>query len=222
MSDTRTVTNGTVGVRELGQSLPPVRRDVLLVRLQPFHCVNQGVFLRLVSFEDQLCFKEEANWPDPLRSLVVVEAVRFIRVVVVSVVVHIIGVKGFNSHASLFHENLANVLKTNFCMLWVKKFWCVAHGNWNITSQLVVSILIGRAQHILVNPSSIDELCIDLIVFILILILGNPEMHLEVIHHLFSPVSELDDLLFSWSFCNLDTILFNGAFLVHSRKPTQY
>lgn len=63
----------SVGVCELGQALPSVLEDVVLVWQQPLHGVLDRVFPRGVALEDELSLQEEADGPDPLRPLMVVD-----------------------------------------------------------------------------------------------------------------------------------------------------
>ena len=54
--------------------MPSVLEDVVLVWEEPLHGVLDRVLPRGVALEDELSLQEEADGPDPLRSLMVVDA----------------------------------------------------------------------------------------------------------------------------------------------------
>lgn len=85
----------------------------MLVRQQPLHSQVSGVLFIVELLELQLSLEEEANGPEPLRTLMVVEAMRIICIDVVTSVVVVSWVKGLDTHATLLHQNILNILETD-------------------------------------------------------------------------------------------------------------
>jgi hypothetical protein len=81
-------------------------------------------------------------------------------------------------------------LEADLGVLAIEQFWCIAHGNADVWSQLVISVLVCRSIDILVNASSVDQVGLDIMLVVLMAIFWDPEGFLEVGLHLASPVCE--------------------------------
>ena len=216
----RVMTGLPVGVGQLGQALPPVLDDVLLVGEQPLHGLMHGLVLGFVVHEDELGLQEEAYGPDPLRTLMVVEAMRVVRVDIITVVLSIFWIEGLDTHTALLHQDIGDIDQACLSIGTIEELWGIAHGDADVWPQLVVCVDVTGSIHILVDASSIDHLRYDIVMPVLVFIRWDPEAPLEVISHLFSPVGETY-LHVSTTPLNSHSSLSNCAILVQTTEPAQ-
>lgn len=186
----RVMTGLPVGVRQLGQALPLVLDDVLLVGEQPLHGVMLSFLLGFVVHEQELSLQEEAYWPDPLRTLVVVEAMSLIGVDVIAIVLSVFRVESLDAHAPLLHQDIGDVDQACLCISAIEELWGVAHGDTDVWSQLRVGVDMTGSIHILVDASSIYILWLNVVMSVLVLVRRDPEAPLKVVLHLGSPIPE--------------------------------
>lgn len=190
-----------MGVGQLGESLPTIFRNVLLVRKKPFHSGVCGFRFGLEIAKEELSFEEEADWPDPLWALVVVPAMCVVRVYVIAIVLSIFWIQSLDSHAALFHEDVCDIIQACFGMCWIEKFWSVAHRNAEIGSQLVVSASGGRTIDVFVDSTSMHSFGVDIVTVVISFVCGNPEASFKAVFHPCSPVRKFH--------CSLRTISLN-------------
>lgn len=81
-------------------------------------------------------------------------------------------------------------METDLGVLAIEQFWCVAHGNADVWSQLVIGVRVSRSIDILVDASSVYQIGLDIVLAVLMAIGGDPEGFLEVSLHLGRPVGE--------------------------------
>lgn len=103
LSDTGAMTSLPMRVGQLRQALPFILDDMFLVRKQPLHSVLPSLLFGWIVHKDELCLQEEANWPDPLWALMIVESMGVIGVVIITVVLSISWIKRLDAHTSLLH-----------------------------------------------------------------------------------------------------------------------
>jgi len=96
---------------------------------QVFHDVLLGFLTTCIVKELELSLKEEADRPEPLRTLMVVVAMTGIRVDVVAVILPICWVKRLHAHRAISHQHLLNDLKALLCPFRRKQFRCDCHSN---------------------------------------------------------------------------------------------
>ena len=188
LSRARISTVGPMGVGQLWQALPTVFGNVLLVRNKPFHGGMRGFRFGFEIAKEKLSFEEEADWPDPLWALMVVPAMRVVRVDVIAIVLSIFWIQSLDSHAALFHEDVCDIIQTCFGICWVEKLWSIAHCDAEIGSQLVVSARGGRTIDVFVDSTSMHSFGVDIVTLVISFVCGNPEASFKAVFHPCSPV----------------------------------
>lgn len=101
-----------------------------------------------------------------------------------------------------------------------EQFRGVAHSDGDVAPQLVISVSIGGAIHVLVNTSLIHKLGIHVELVVLVLVERHPEAPFEVVLHLLSPISELHLHFFAIS-VDFNSVFLHNSLLVKLVQPSQ-
>ena len=180
----------SVWISQLWQSLELIfeGQDMLLVGKQPFHNVMSRLIFRLILSENEKGFEEESSWPNPFRSLMVIDSMWFIAVVIISSIVVVGRVKRFNTHTTLFHENFLSHFQEISGVLSIEKLWGNSHGYAHVRSQLIIGVAIFWLIDILVNTSSVYQSLVNIVIFVSFFINRNPEARFKVLFNFCGPV----------------------------------
>jgi hypothetical protein len=195
-----------VGVSQLWEALPDISLDMLFVGDEPPHRLVSRLLLASIVHEVELSLQEEAHRPDPLRSLMVIPAMRGIGVYIISIILSIFRIEGLDTHAAPLHEDISYVAQANLCVSSIKELWSVTHGDADIASKLVIGVYVGGAVGIFIDSSPVHSFWIDIVLAIFVSLCRDPEASLKICFHHTCPVCECK-LLFTAVSLDLYTAL---------------
>lgn len=105
-------------------------------------------------------------------------------------------------------------------VLRVEQLGCVAHCNADVGPQLVVGEGLAGAVDVLVYAPAVHELLSDIVRFVFLFALWNPEAALEVVSHPACPLAELDKSVPSLP-VDSDSRALDGAIPFQVREPSE-
>jgi hypothetical protein len=192
----RVSTEGTIVVRQFRQASPRALLDLLHDTVQSLRDLLESLDALFMSVaplkvESKQSAEEEAAGPLPLGTRVVVAALCslvVVAVVAVDVVGMVLVVAGVESgHAARAEEVLVGDLECAESVLVVEEIRGDTHGNGEVGTQLVVSVLLLAAVDVLVDATAVDDLRVDVVLGPFGLVRRNVVAVLEAVLDLLCP-----------------------------------
>ena len=209
LSPARVVAVSTVFLRQLGQSSPAILLNLVPgFEQQSMQIVQRIIPLSLVKL--QICSQEISQWPPPLRSLILssvfckacpiityivvvpslcdCKITRIVRVLICGTVLEIFRVQSL--HTKRTTQHLIRKLQCSECMLLIENLRGERHRDGKVASELIVRPFMScaRSVHILINPSTIDQLGVDIVFRVIFCILAKVSvMCLLLSYSVYSP-----------------------------------